>query len=227
MIITVAHQKGGVGKSTLVTNLCGYLKTDLLDMDKQFSSTAWNALRIENEKPGIKVYTIKEQNCKVPYQTPVSIRDIWKLLLREYKGNPDKHIMIDCPGFESNAMITAIWLADYILTPVGPSLVEVYGLDVFEKNVISKSEKLDNPPRRIRAHVVINNNDNRSKKRTNELRDYLNQNPHFIVCQSTISRNMAFIDAYSEGKTVTEFRPRGSSAELKLLADEIMKELGL
>lgn len=64
MIITVAHQKGGVGKSTLVTNLCGYLKTDLLDMDKQFSSTAWNALRIENENRESRYIRLRSRTAR-------------------------------------------------------------------------------------------------------------------------------------------------------------------
>ena len=142
MIITVAHQKGGTGKSTISTNLCGYLKTDLLDMDKQFSSASWNANRINNGKyEGVRTLTIKEQNCSVPYQTPVELANIWTGLVKAYKGNPNKHIVIDSPGFESNALVAAIWIADYVLTPVAPSQIEVYGLEAFE-HVIEMAEKL-------------------------------------------------------------------------------------
>jgi chromosome partitioning protein len=45
IIITLAHQKGGVGKSTLAINLCGHFaqaghQTALVDIDPQGSATA-------------------------------------------------------------------------------------------------------------------------------------------------------------------------------------------
>ena len=42
MIITLAHQKGGVGKSTLATNLAAALGADILDLDLQRSCQLWN-----------------------------------------------------------------------------------------------------------------------------------------------------------------------------------------
>lgn len=227
MIITVAHQKGGTGKSTISTNLCGYLKTDLLDMDKQFSSASWNANRINNGKyEGVRTLTIKEQNCNVPYQTPVELANIWTGLVKAYKGNPNKHIVIDSPGFESNALVAAIWIADYVLTPVAPSQIEVYGLEAFE-HVIEMAEKLGDRTRKIVSHVVINNADNRSPKRSQELRDYVNSDPHYVLCKSVLTRNMAFWDAYKAGCTVPEYKAEGSAMEVKLLAHEIFDELGV
>ena len=49
-VIVVANPKGGVGKSTLATNLAGYFAANgewvaLADLDKQRSAHAWLALR--------------------------------------------------------------------------------------------------------------------------------------------------------------------------------------
>lgn len=53
MIVTVAHQKGGVGKTTLATNLAQVLGADLLDLDLQQSCVLWSRLRKSTGLPEI------------------------------------------------------------------------------------------------------------------------------------------------------------------------------
>ena len=56
MIINIAHTKGGVGKSTLATNLAVELNCPILDLDKQGSSKYFNELRVENKKNSFNCY---------------------------------------------------------------------------------------------------------------------------------------------------------------------------
>lgn len=227
MIITIAHQKGGVGKSTIATNLAVTLKTDLFDLDKQFSSAEFNNTRMEAGLQGIACYTLLEGGCETPNQTPIKHADLVDFLL-EYSGKPDKNIIIDCPGFDCDEVRASLYCADYILTPVAASQVEVYGLQNFEKIIEDTEEEYG---KSIHSHVLINNADSRAKKRTEELKEFVAGEgmDHFILCKARLSRAMAFWDAYAEGMSVMEYKGgrRNASAELRNLAWEISNELGM
>lgn len=226
MIIAVAHQKGGVGKSTIATNLAVVLKTDLFDLDKQFSSAEFNNIRIAKGLEGFPCFTLKESGSMTPHQTPVARSDYVDFLL-DYSGKKDKNLVIDSPGFDCDEMRLGLYCADYILTPVAASQVEVYGLQTFETILESTEETYDKP---IRTHVLINNADNRAKKRTEELKQFVaSDEDHFILCKTHLSRTVAFWDAFSEGRSVTEYKPSKSSAsgEIRMLAWEIRDALGL
>lgn len=227
MIITIAHQKGGVGKSTIATNLAVTLRTDLFDLDKQFSSAEFNNTRVEAGLPAIPCYTLFEGGCKTPNQTPIKHADLIDFLLT-YSGKADKSIIIDCPGFDCDEVRASLYCADYILTPVAASQVEVYGLQNFERIII---ETEDDYMKHIYSHVLINNADSRAKKRTEELKEFISSEgiDHFKLCHAQLTRAMAYWDAYAEGLSVIEYKGgrRNASVELKRLAWEISNELGM
>ena len=55
IVITVAQQKGGAGKSTLVANLAAALaavrRVAVLDIDPQHSLARWHAIRLARAAP--------------------------------------------------------------------------------------------------------------------------------------------------------------------------------
>ena len=82
MIINIAHTKGGVGKSTLATNLVVEMNCPILDLDMQKSSYFFNELR---ELPKLTIFKAKT-------------RDELKLL-EPYAGDKKKHIIVDSGGY--------------------------------------------------------------------------------------------------------------------------------
>lgn len=116
-VIVVANPKGGVGKSTLSTNLAGFFAASgewvaLADLDKQHSSHAWLDLR-----PGtLPVIERWEIDHDAPVKPPKGL----------------EHAIIDTPaGLHGNRMTAALELADKIIVPLQPSIFDILATQEF------------------------------------------------------------------------------------------------
>lgn len=116
-VVVVANPKGGVGKSTLATNVAGYFaskgRTVMLgDADRQQSSRLWLGLR-----PGaartITSWDIGEDKLAKPP-----------------KGTT--HVVLDTPaGLHGKALQQIVDTADKVLVPLQPSIFDIYATRTF------------------------------------------------------------------------------------------------
>jgi chromosome partitioning protein len=111
-VVVVANPKGGVGKSTLATNVAGYFAAQghavmLGDADRQQSSRLWLKLR-------------------PPAARPISTWDInADLIVRPPKGTT--HVVIDTPaGLHGWRFKDVIKMADKLLVPLQPSIFDIF-----------------------------------------------------------------------------------------------------
>ncbi|MFY7866108.1 AAA family ATPase [Roseateles sp.] len=110
-VILVANPKGGVGKSTVATNIAGLFarrghKVMLGDADKQQSSRRWLALR-PPELPVIEGWDFEDEKTVKP---PKGV----------------SHVVIDTPAGLSGKQLKALYrVADRIVIPLQPSLFDI------------------------------------------------------------------------------------------------------
>ena len=116
-VIVVANPKGGVGKSTLATNVAGALARSghavmLGDVDRQQSSRQWLALRAAH-LPAIQGWEVSHQE-----------------IVRPPKGTT--HVVLDTPaGLHGKRLDAVLRIAHKLLIPLQPSLFDIQATHAF------------------------------------------------------------------------------------------------
>lgn len=116
-VVVIANPKGGVGKSTLSTNVAGFLASRghavmLGDADRQQSSALWLRLRPPAARP-IQTWDISGDQ-----------------IARPPKGT--SHVVLDTPaGLQGGLLKDALKLADKVLVPLQPSIFDIYATRAF------------------------------------------------------------------------------------------------
>jgi chromosome partitioning protein len=116
-VIVVANPKGGVGKSTVATNLAGALARAghavmLGDVDRQQSARQWLALR-PRDLPLIRGWDVARDN-----------------IVKPPKGTT--HVVLDTPaGLHDKKLDAVLKIADRVLVPLQPSLFDIQASHAF------------------------------------------------------------------------------------------------
>jgi len=205
-IITIAHQKGGVGKSTIALNLAVELSKKynlkIIDLDYQQSLTIFNSTIREEKLKSLNIIQVKTQ------------KELIKIL-----KNPKELILIDSGGFDSDLNRISILGADLVITPVSNNLIEIYGLEAFKK-ILKELKTLDS---KIKAHILLNKIEPKATKSIKELKEYIkNNSEYFKLLDSILRRRADFSKSFEVGKSVVEIDKNSkASKELKDLINNI------
>jgi chromosome partitioning protein len=122
-VIVVANPKGGVGKSTLSTNLAGWLAHQghavmLGDVDRQQSARGWLALRPAG-LPAIRTWEAGPGD-----------------VVRPPEGTT--HAVLDTPaGLRGKRLDAALKLADRVLVPLQPSIFDIRATHDFVRELLA------------------------------------------------------------------------------------------
>jgi chromosome partitioning protein len=247
-IISVANQKGGVGKTTTTVNLGACLAYDgkkvlLIDSDAQGNATSGLGVRkpdvkqdiydvLVNEVP-IKdtiIETSRENLSIVPATLQLAGAEIeltsmmaresrLKSALAEVSDDYD-FILVDCPPSLGHLTINAFTASDAILIPVQ---CEYYALEGLSQllNTVRLVQKHFNPGLEIEG-VLLTMYDARTNlgaEVVEEVRRYFQEK----VYDTIIPRNVRLSEAPSHGKPIIDYDPRSKGAEVyQALAKEVL-----
>ena len=206
MIITIAHSKGGVGKSLLAWHLAIGLKVPIVDLDFQKTLVYTNSLRVANGHKPIEI---------IQPETPeafVELIDTWP---------EEKHLIIDVGGFDSNLNRTAIFISDVIITPAVDRVTEIAGLYKFHQIIEELSEKMDVD---IQANVLLNDV-SPSARDFSVIEEMIESLDHFQLMDVVVAHRADFYRTMEEGKGITELTKESKAKnEMKQLIKTILKK---
>ena len=116
-VVVIANPKGGVGKTTLSTNVAGYFASRghavmLGDADRQQSSELWLGLRPPGARPIVSWDVTPDLVAKPP------------------KGTT--HVVLDTPaGLHGWRLKAVTRLADKVIVPLQPSVFDIFATRAF------------------------------------------------------------------------------------------------
>lgn len=193
MIILIANEKGGVGKTTIAVNLavmCALAgqETLLVDTDKQESSTAWAGIRNENSiQPAL---TCVSKTGKIGFD----------LISLDKKFNV---VIVDAGGHDSIEMRQAMAVAALTVIPIRPAQFDLWSLSRMAQLICEIKERTDAP---VKAVSLINGaSSNPIVRETAEIReamaDYIET---FPTMNTVITERIVFRKAARGGQGAIE-----------------------
>ncbi|WP_218656993.1 ParA family protein [Enterococcus hirae] len=247
-IISVANQKGGVGKTTTTVNLGACLaslgkRVLLVDMDAQGNATSGVGIRkpdvtqdiydvlvnelpiaeatlvTEHENLSIVPATLQLAGAEIELTSMMARESRLKGSLAEVNDQYD-YILIDCPPSLGHLTINSFTASDSILIPVQ---CEYYALEGLSQllNTVRLVQKHFNPELEIEG-VLLTMYDARTNlgnEVVEEVRKYFREK----VYETIISRNIRLSEAPSHGMPIIDYDPRSRGAEVyQALAKEVV-----
>ena len=211
-IIAIMAQKGGVGKTTIATNLAiaaagaGY-KSAILDMDDQRSAEYWAALRKRSDLASLPWPTVTGE---VPSMLDRAISEI------RHQGH-DLLFIDSAPNAARSAKAIAT-AADFILIPTKPGALDIRAIE----ETMEIADFYGKP-----AAVVLNDAPTNSSL-AEQAAQYIAGIRKYPLAEEFLCNRVAFSKAIGSGLGVLELEPSSKAAdEVRGLYDWLARKLDL
>ena len=246
--ISVANQKGGVGKTTTAVNLSAALartkrKVLLIDLDSQGNATSACGVA-KNEHPTLYTSLFEDvpinnlvERCKEGFSMvpggqdlialEVGIRDQGKqgFLTNQIKLIKDQYdfIIIDTPPTLNQLTLEALLASTGTIIPLQCEYYSLEGLSDLVKTISSLSETTNSKNRVVGIlRTMVDMRNNLAREVSNELEKHFSQ----LLLNTLIPRNVKLAEAPSFGGSALLHSPKSFGALAYLaLAGELIRRI--
>ncbi|MCB8745965.1 ParA family protein [Rhodoferax sp. U2-2l] len=191
-VVVVANPKGGVGKSTLSSQIAGYFATQnqrvmLGDVDRQQSCKLWLSLRPDTARP-ITSWELDRDNLAKPP-----------------KGTT--HVVLDTPaGLHGKRLKEVLKLAHKVVVPLQPSVFDIFATKDFLDELAQSSQAA-----RTQIGIVGMRVDERTRA-AEELRSFVESTGLPVLGNLRSTQN--YVQLAARGLTVFDLAPERVARDL-------------
>ncbi|MBK7014642.1 MAG: ParA family protein [Sulfuritalea sp.] len=194
----IANPKGGVGKSTLATNLAGFfarqgLRVMLGDIDRQQSSREWLRLR-SPALPRIATWDIEpDQPARPPKETT--------------------HVVLDSPaGLHGKKLGQVLKLVRRVIVPLQPSIFDILATRQFLDRLLEEKEVRKHEASRDMVAIVAMRVDARTRAAA-ELERFLADTRLPVVAHLRDTQN--YVQAAAHGMSIFDLPPSRAAQDVE------------
>jgi chromosome partitioning protein len=201
MIITIAHTKGGVGKSTLAWQLAHSfheLDKTVRIVDLDFNQTLYFTRQLSD-------------NPRIPVVQADGTEALRLQLHDANDATADIHI-IDVGGFDSALNRDAIRMSDILLIPISDRVTDVLGYHTFHAILDDIGAAAD--------VKLLLNNVHPLKRDFNAIRKALGD---FDLLDSVVRTRKAYYETMGRGKSVFDIADMVPRSEIRSVRDELLQ----
>lgn len=253
MLLALANQKGGVGKTTTAVNLAvllaqrGY-RTLLIDLDPQGNATSslgvekstldvtlYDALvggipardvRVADVRPGLDLLPSTPTLAAAEVEL-VGVTDRERALSRAIRPDAGVYdvMLIDCPPSLGLLTVNALTAADGVLVPIQCEFLALEGLGQLIRSIDLVKRQL-NPAIDV-VGVLMTMYDARTRLSASVVEEVRRFFPERIF-QTLVPRSVRLAEAPSYGQAISEYDPDSRGAQsYRAVADELVHRLHL
>ena len=189
-VLTIISQKGGTGKTTIALHLAvaatqADQKTIIIDLDPQASASQWNDGR-DHKAPQV----VSAQSARL---SPI---------LEAARGEGLQLAIIDTAPHSESAALAAARMADFILIPCRPAILDLHAI----RNSVDLVQIANK-----KGAVVLNAVP--AKSRLTEEAIEAVKAYSIEVSPIQVGQRAAFVHSLTSGLTAQEYEPNGKAAE--------------